>query len=724
MNTLFEATSAKDIYDKYYTDEFPEKVYIRILMMDPTAKNVDSQDQVQIKKGKYTDWLVKQFLNKTDDDKLLMLNEDAEAIYEALQLFNKLTNTKVGTENLQKLTAEYEIHVKDFKDINSYSTNELRLLSSAYEQSKTSLAVPASEKEKDVEIIYEDGLYKVLIPQTHEAARKYGTGTSWCTATSNGQWFTKYTKTNREHGPLCIIIDKTATPPNNKWQYHKASGQFMDYQDHRISQFMFISRQVRKGPKYEDSIDFVAEAIERRFDDPAWDYENISDEASVTHDIQQALGDSSDKRISDRIVNRLISEQELNPAIVAMLVNDYDFVFTFEHVENILTEGVVDVPTLDAVITNMGWNKSNILSRYLSNQSRYTSKDVDWTNSYLLEYFTSDLTPQNATKLLGKLTRKLLANNLLSSLANTSIDELMSTLLLISASQLQEARRALKTIAPEEVLRKGIETATSVSPIEELKQLLFDRVHVYPKTEKVLQNILNVDDLFTLHPLWSTTELLKLEERKALIFKVSKAGWKTLYATGTPVSPPYCISQSEAALAIALHLNSDLTKSADSDDRWATLVQHGLLQNVNDKLAGSSIVVYLLLLFNVHEYDPSVIPTILKSLSGGITVGNAVYFYNKLPSLKLSDVTSDEATLSTESSDFNKTVAEVFQEKYTSGYTSNRSVSKALCLLSRSPLIDIQCPFDRKQPDAVVGTEASLPLRDAIVTLQNRRRTK
>lgn len=185
MNTLFEAVSAKDIYDKYYTDEFPEKVYIRILMMDPTAKQVDTQDLAQIKKGKYTDWLVKQFLNKTDDDKLLMLNEDAEAIYEALQLFNKLTNTKVGTENLQKLITEYSIHVKDAKEINSYSTNELRLLSSAYEQAKSSLAVPASEKEKDIEIIYEDKLYKVLIPQTHDAARKYGTGTSWCTATSN-----------------------------------------------------------------------------------------------------------------------------------------------------------------------------------------------------------------------------------------------------------------------------------------------------------------------------------------------------------------------------------------------------------------------------------------------------------------------------------------------------------------------------------------------------------
>lgn len=61
---------------------------------------------------------------------------------------------------------------------------------------------------KEVEggkVVYDDGKYFVVNPQTHQSSCHYGKGTKWCTAASSDYEFNKYNK----EGKLFYILDRT-----------------------------------------------------------------------------------------------------------------------------------------------------------------------------------------------------------------------------------------------------------------------------------------------------------------------------------------------------------------------------------------------------------------------------------------------------------------------------------------------------------------------------------
>ena len=133
-------------------------------------------------------------------------------------------------------------------DIGGYDISKLQDLAIKYEDKKDQF-VSKSAAEKDIVPIYEDEHWKILSPKTHLAARKYGTGTSWCTAVDNPYHYDHYTK----QGPLIIIIDKTkpAVTPNSRsdmkggmashrWQIHLSSDQFKDASDSEVQDRMAI----------------------------------------------------------------------------------------------------------------------------------------------------------------------------------------------------------------------------------------------------------------------------------------------------------------------------------------------------------------------------------------------------------------------------------------------------------------------------------------------------
>jgi hypothetical protein len=78
--------------------------------------------------------------------------------------------------------------------------------------------------------------YRILIPLTKEASCHFGTNTQWCTAaTSSHNYFDSY----NSEGPLYNILEKKT---NTRWQYHMASGQFMDEEDREIDVEDFAHR--------------------------------------------------------------------------------------------------------------------------------------------------------------------------------------------------------------------------------------------------------------------------------------------------------------------------------------------------------------------------------------------------------------------------------------------------------------------------------------------------
>jgi hypothetical protein len=97
-------------------------------------------------------------------------------------------------------------------------------------------AIEGGKKKKEEEKgkakkVYEDGNVLVVVPEDEAAACRYGRGTRWCTAATQGDnYFAQY---NRQ-GPLYILIPKNPKHEGEKYQLHFPSSQFMDEDDSEV----------------------------------------------------------------------------------------------------------------------------------------------------------------------------------------------------------------------------------------------------------------------------------------------------------------------------------------------------------------------------------------------------------------------------------------------------------------------------------------------------------
>ena len=113
-------------------------------------------------------------------------------------------SNKEGIEEVIKAVGNFE-RVKnrlDQKDIYQYSTLD--------ELFKALIAIDSKQRREvstreDSEKVYESDRYVVVVPETREASCYYGSGTKWCTAQTDRDYFTNYKKS----GELYYIIDKT-----------------------------------------------------------------------------------------------------------------------------------------------------------------------------------------------------------------------------------------------------------------------------------------------------------------------------------------------------------------------------------------------------------------------------------------------------------------------------------------------------------------------------------
>ena len=135
---------------------------------------------------KYLDWMVDRWV------KLKLDNPDVPV------------SDKEGVEELIKAVDNFE-RVKnrlEQKDIYQYKTLDELFKTLTAIDSKQRREVPTRE---DAENVYETDRYIVVVPETKEASCYYGSGTKWCTAQTDRDYFTNYKKS----GELYYIIDKT-----------------------------------------------------------------------------------------------------------------------------------------------------------------------------------------------------------------------------------------------------------------------------------------------------------------------------------------------------------------------------------------------------------------------------------------------------------------------------------------------------------------------------------
>ncbi len=151
-------------------------------------------------------------------------SEDSSKVTNNLKWYDKLKNKKILTPeesnimNIKGFDELFELVWIDHADI----TEKLH---------------DAEIEKNEIDVWYEDADWKVVIPKTKLAAIAVGRGTNWCTAADDTEdsrvmnYYYKYTRDDFPNTILIDIINKTGKKPDNKWQIHFESNQFMDYGD-------------------------------------------------------------------------------------------------------------------------------------------------------------------------------------------------------------------------------------------------------------------------------------------------------------------------------------------------------------------------------------------------------------------------------------------------------------------------------------------------------------
>ena len=162
-------------------EQHPE---LNITVIDMLAR-VDPTDSY-----KYTEFLIKELKQSIKDDGIIDI---------ALNLGIEL----IGNDNVVTLN-EFEQHVKanriQNKDISQYKS---------FEQIKEQVRIAEEivrqkELEKQVEKLFEDDEYLVLIPLTKESNQTYGSKTKWCTTMDYNGYWEKYS----ENYKFIFILNK------------------------------------------------------------------------------------------------------------------------------------------------------------------------------------------------------------------------------------------------------------------------------------------------------------------------------------------------------------------------------------------------------------------------------------------------------------------------------------------------------------------------------------
>lgn len=214
-NILFKSFITEGLEDiKKYYPKISDKDFNSIISADPTYNGGDNA-------GLYGKWLLK--LYSTNNLKL-------EDLYKATHYLTLFHTHKRQLD-------------PSVKDIGKFRTlPELWSVVQKYETvipQKSNREIKKDIK-KEIERVYEDDTWLVIVPKTMKASQYYGANTKWCTAAKDeNNAFDDYNDMDR----LYININKKT---GKKYQFHFYSGQFMDELDSPLDDNSFLSKGLKQ----------------------------------------------------------------------------------------------------------------------------------------------------------------------------------------------------------------------------------------------------------------------------------------------------------------------------------------------------------------------------------------------------------------------------------------------------------------------------------------------
>ena len=198
-------------------------------------------DKIDPCKGKYSDWILSRFLDEQNMGEYgywILIKEDGESVLRPLlQKYDRHKDRIRKAIGNRNISLNWE-NINSFKSISSFYIFTDNLPEVFVEDMEEDIKKQAR---KEVDKIQESENWLVLIPKTELAARVYGMGTRWCTASKEHSRFDYY----NEMGPLYILINKKT---NEKFQFHWESGQFMDATNQGIDYRKFYTDNTELQP--------------------------------------------------------------------------------------------------------------------------------------------------------------------------------------------------------------------------------------------------------------------------------------------------------------------------------------------------------------------------------------------------------------------------------------------------------------------------------------------
>ena len=225
LKTILLEGRVEDVYTKRIADGSPgiEKIYYDEIVPGSASINTNH---------KYLDWITKNW-SPTDV-------EGDEITHNLKEIL--LAVSKFDTQN-QRLK---------IKDLNQYRDID-QLFDTLQKLGQT--ARRSVEISDEVDRIYEDNRFVVVVPKTHKSSCYYGAGTKWCTASKDtDSHFSNY----KSGGELYYIIDKTlpTSSPYYKVALNKKlaglTEDFWDVQDKPITDTTKIMTIIQNKKMLED----------------------------------------------------------------------------------------------------------------------------------------------------------------------------------------------------------------------------------------------------------------------------------------------------------------------------------------------------------------------------------------------------------------------------------------------------------------------------------------
>ena len=285
---IVESSRFQVLFDKYVKPNketrkgmMPFNVLFEIIAADPTSRvpegmeaiNAKPEDMEKVKIGKYTQWILKNFVTPNIDLGSGITDPNSPAVKQAIKEYQALflEDLYKVTGDLMKFERFKNRLPQEYRDINKltpetlydqvkdFSLEKTKATADEKKEASTSYQHPGAEEVKrfgnwtvvkisntgqigkDAACFY-GGYY--LEPQKGE--------TRWCTSSPGLTWFDRYIK----DGPLYVVIPNSPTKftgsmdvgeksglPALRYQFHFPSNQYMDPADRQIDLVDFLKKQ-------------------------------------------------------------------------------------------------------------------------------------------------------------------------------------------------------------------------------------------------------------------------------------------------------------------------------------------------------------------------------------------------------------------------------------------------------------------------------------------------